>query len=288
MIGDTMQEMKTYQFYTDNSGWSVIETKDGKKHYITGYISTKDLDKVNDIVTEDCLKDMVMQLNQGNIKLDVEHEAFRDNPNIIPAGRIIESRIDAKGIWVKAELNIDSPKFDNVWGSVKNKFLDAFSIAFRPIKVIKKSAGKAIVRILNQIELLNVALTGNPVNPECLIGQVFTKSILELKSEDDNMAEEEVKETPVVETPAVEEAKVEAPVEAKVETPVAEPVVEAVAEAKVENAEVKALKEQLDKQNEELKALQLSMKKPVLKSKVEDAPSAELKDNMTGTLDLIR
>jgi hypothetical protein len=67
-------------------------------------VKPKDLDVYKDIVTEDCLSDMLNQIKTKNIKLDVEHEVFRDNPNIIPVVRIVEAHIDAKGIWVKAVL----------------------------------------------------------------------------------------------------------------------------------------------------------------------------------------
>ena len=54
--------MKSYSFFTDRIGYEKIETKDGEKYYVTGYISTKDLDKDGDIVSEECLNDMVSQL----------------------------------------------------------------------------------------------------------------------------------------------------------------------------------------------------------------------------------
>ena len=39
-----------------------VEIKGEKKYYVTGYISTGDLDLVNDIVTKTCMEDMVTQL----------------------------------------------------------------------------------------------------------------------------------------------------------------------------------------------------------------------------------
>ena len=83
---------KTYTFFTDVAGYEVVDVKGGKKYYVTGYISTKDRDLVDDIVTEKGLDGMLKQLLTKNIKLDVEHEAFReDNPTIIPIGKIIEA-----------------------------------------------------------------------------------------------------------------------------------------------------------------------------------------------------
>ena len=121
-----------FTFYTDEVICSTIESKGGKKHYVTGYISTKDRDLLNDIVTDSALSEMLGQIQSKNIKLDVEHEAWTENnPAIVPIGKIVEAKMDQKGIFVKAELNDAHSRFPEVWASVKNGFLDAFSIAYK-------------------------------------------------------------------------------------------------------------------------------------------------------------
>lgn len=176
-------EGKTYSFFTDRIAPDIVEMKDGSKNfYATGYISTGKKDLYNDIVTEGCMEDMVTQLKSGNIKVDVEHEAFRDNAAIIPVGRIVESKKDEKGVWAKVQLNPDSPKFKNVWNSVKNGFIDAFSITYKPVKTLQKKVGGVVARILDKVDLVNVAMTGTPVNTSCKIMDVFTKSINDLEA----------------------------------------------------------------------------------------------------------
>ena len=55
-----------------------IELKEeGKNFYVEGYISTSDLDLVNDIVTKNCIVDMGEQMRERVLKLDVEHESFK-------------------------------------------------------------------------------------------------------------------------------------------------------------------------------------------------------------------
>lgn len=300
-------EGKSYKFFTDTVGYEEVETKAGKKYFVTGYISTKDLDIYKDIVTEDCLVDMLNQIKTKNIKLDVEHEAFRDNPNIIPVGRITDAKIDAKGIWVKAELNEYSPKFSNVWGSIKTKFIDAFSIAFKPLKSIQTQVQNNTARLLQKVELLNIALTGNPVNPECKIGAVFTKSINELigdkmteeikaemsEEEKKKLEEEEKKKKEQPEKKSEEPKAEEKPAEVPVEEPKAEPVAEKPAEEpkaeesdieKKHNAEMKALKDKLDVLEAELKAVKEA---PVFKSKQESKPIQKAVQ-WKGPLDMIK
>jgi HK97 family phage prohead protease len=317
-------EGKSFKFFTDNLGWEQIETKAGTKHFVTGYISTKDIDLDNDIVTEDCLKDMLNQLREKNIKLDVDHEAYRDSPNIIPVGRIVEAKLDTKGIWVKAELNEASPKFNSVWKSIKNKFIDAFSIAFKPVKDVKKSMDNAVIRLLHQVELLNVALTGNPVNPECGIGAVFTKSLNDMKAEPTPEEREELRkqkkkeeeeeeeekcgtikkksteeikmvgdqpEEKPQEEPKTEETPQEEPAPAPAEpAPAEEPQPEAPAEdapAEEPAAETET-KSEIKKLREELKSIKKQLKEPVMKGTAEETPKIIKKSKVTGALDLIR
>lgn len=168
---DSMKSFIISNFHVDLESKSESE----KQYFITGYISTTDLDRVNDIVTSDCLSDMLSQLKGKNIKLDIEHEVLKGNK--VPVGKIIDGGIDQKGLWVKALLNDALPDFEATWKSLKNGFLDAFSILYKPIKYFEKNLNGKTVRLLNKIDLINVALTGNPVNPNCIITTAFKKSL---------------------------------------------------------------------------------------------------------------
>lgn len=163
-----------------------IELKsEGEDFFVEGYISTSDLDLVNDIVTKACLLDMAEQMKNRSIKLDVEHESFRGNSEleteinktIIPAAKIEDFLMDKKGLKVRAKLNKHSRRFNEVKGSIEEGFLDAFSIAYIPEKSTPQIKDGQQVRMLDKIKLLNVAFTGNPVNTEAKMVNVFTKSL---------------------------------------------------------------------------------------------------------------
>ena len=294
-----MVDQKTYSFFTDNVGYEVIESKGEKKYYITGYISTKDKDLLNDIVTDEALDNMLNQLSMKNIKLDVEHEAWREeNPTIVPVGRIIESKRDERGIFVKAELNKANSRFKEVWNSIKEGFLDAFSIAYKTISSVHKKISGEKVRMLNNIELLNVAITGNPVNPEAKMINVFTKSLNDIQEEtnmvEDNIEKveettettEEVEETPTEEATEEVEEKSEPEVEEESEPEVEEKDEEEPAEEE-EEVEVeekaklqkdnKELKTKLKELEAEVKDLKERLEKPIIKSEVKSLEKAELK-----------
>jgi len=183
-------ESKSYTFYTNGLGHEEVLVTKGKpsRYFVTGYISTPDVDLVNDLVTPQALAEMLQQLKGGTIplKLDVEHESVDLNTgqmkNVIPAGMIVEARQDDKGLWVKGELNAGVERFGDVWNSVKSGFLDAFSITFRVKDRAYRMINGVKTRIINSLDLLNVALTGTPVNPQATITEVFAKAVREDKS----------------------------------------------------------------------------------------------------------
>lgn len=296
---------KSYTFFVDEFNFQTIETKDGVDYYVTGYISTKDQDLVNDIVTEKALSGMLQQVLSKNVKLDVEHEAWKEeNPTIIPIGRIIEAKKDERGLFIKAVLNKAHSRFKEVWESIRSGFLDAFSIAYVPLRYAYKTINGIKTRLLEEVELLNVAITGNPVNPECRMLEVFTKSLNEIETEDkmseeikakkekkqdeeDNIEDEEKPE---------EENKQEAEEEEEEEEKKCSKKKSATDELKEQleikskgfEKEIKSLKELNEALQTEVKALKEQLDKPVFKSLM-DKEEVEKKDfsNPRAPLDII-
>ena len=306
----------SFIFSSDN-----IEIKnEGENFFVEGYISTSDLDLVNDIVTKSCLLDMAEQMKKRTIKFDVEHESFRGKSNldreanktIIPVAKVDDFLMDKKGLKVRAMLNKYTPRFDEVKGSIKEGFLDAFSIAYVPVKSVVQEKNGEQVRLLDKINLLNVAFTGNPVNTESKMTNVFAKSLEFLKDQEDNHLSdnkiklqevkdmEEEKEKLEAQKKAEEEAKAEeekekeeAEVKAKEE---AEKKAEEDAEKEKEDVEkeeakeeVKSLKEEVNSMKKEMIEIKDLLKKPILKSKISQQDKSEnfVEDKSQNPLDLI-
>jgi HK97 family phage prohead protease len=274
-------ETKSYSFSTDNCSWEEVETKSGKKFFVTGYISTKDIDLYNELVTEGAMKEMLDDLKTKSIKLDVEHEAWRKSSNTIPIGKIVDASYDGYGIFVKAEINNSSPVFREVWGSIKEGYLDAFSIAYKALKKVTKVVNGVTVTLLKSLELLNVAITGNPVNPNCRMTNVFMKSLEDLE---ELKMTEETQETPVeapVEAPVeTQEAPKEAPVEEKpVEAPVEAPTEKPAEAAPVEEksvditAELKSRDDIIAELKSKVEELEKVINKPQMKALAEETPA---------------
>ena len=273
-------------FYTNRVGWQVVEIKGQKTHYINGYISTGDADLTNDIVTENGLQTMTDQINNGNIKLDVDHSEFKNEDgklmstpqNKIPIGKIISAKRDSKGIFIKAELNDAHPFFKTVWKSIKNEFIDAFSIGYKVVNSIKKIIDNKEMRLLDNIQLLNVALTGTPVNPNCRMTDVFTKSLKSITEGKMTATEEEIK--PQEEAQPEAEAKPEEAPAEEAEAESVEAEAEVKEEAKPEEQEVEA-KSEITELKSMIKSLAAEIKSmkdtPVFKSKQEEIPKPEMK-----------
>ena len=315
-----LETQKDYKFYTDKLAYSSVGLKGNKQYYDTGYIEVPEVDIENDLVTRTAMKSMLKQLSVKNIVLDYEHESFRDDNSILPVGKIVEAKIDDRGLWVKAVLNSNSPKYKALWGSIKDGFLNAFSIAFKPLKTIEKSINGIKVRLIEDLELLNVALTGTPVsNGAVMTGfsmksvmlkaiedtkeekVLVTKSLITKLMEDnkmvietkDNSAEAETTEATEEATEEVKTETKEATEEKKEVTEEAESTETAPAEATeapadeiAEIVEQKALAELKAKVEEQAKELKSIKESPVFKSTVSDKPLVEQKS--ANMLDLIK
>ncbi len=222
--------MENSQFiFTTPFNVNIVEVKGKEKVFMEGLISTTDIDLVNDIVTKKCLESMQRQILGRSIKLDIEHESFRGdsveekelNKTLVPAGKINDATVRETenggwGLMVKSELNNFRQDYENVKGNVIERFLDSYSIAFIPTEIAMKTINGEEIRLLDDVRLLNVALTGNPVNTAAQNRDIFMKSMdaveeykKEKKSNPELESKLEVKAKPK-QSPAVRQARLEA------------------------------------------------------------------------------
>ena len=214
-MGKTManENAKQFVFYSDKLNYKTLEGAKGKEFFVEGYISTGDLDLVNDMVTKSCMDDMITQFDGRSIKLDFEHETLRGksaldseaNKSRIPLGKAVGRDRDAKGVKIRWKMNPNWKKFDekgnitmdfkDIWDNVETEMYDAFSIAYVPTKTTNMQQQGKSVRMLDSLNLLNVALTGNPINPAATMSAVMAKSLEFMKSkEGDEIQNIEIKD----------------------------------------------------------------------------------------------
>ena len=177
-----------------------FKSQDGN-YYFSGYLSTFDLDLVNDIVTPQCMNDMLEQVKMGmngvmrSFKGSPDHDVYwQDDPQLKPISRIVDAQLDNKGIKINGMFNKAHPDFN--WNEIQNGFYDGLSIEFRPEEFAFKDVGDKKVRVLNKVQLKGYGHTPRPANPFATLTDCFIKS-LEVKDAEDVMEEESIKKTVV-------------------------------------------------------------------------------------------
>jgi len=212
-------EEKTLFNYSINDGflWSEVNLKGERQYFIEGYASTIDEDKAGEILDLSAQKDIYDQMRNQNITMDIEHEEWYDDSGKvlarpknekIPVAKIIHAELRPQGVWVKAQLNTHLRSFSEVWGSIKDGFLKAFSVAFYPIQ---KAGG-----VIKHLNLVNVTLTGSPVNPNATFAVSMKSASAWLDTVE---AETKAELKPKVDTPGADIPGVEPPKEEKPKHP---------------------------------------------------------------------
>jgi hypothetical protein len=289
--------MRLFQYQIDDDfGFGSVIIKGARKYYVEGYASTIDQDKAGEIISISAQEDIYNQLVGESITLDLEHELWYDDSgqimprpsnDKIPIAKVVDARIDSRGVWIKAELNQNLSKFSEVWGSIKDGFLKAFSVAFYPVK----KAGN----IIQKLNLVNITLTGSPVNPNATFSATLKSASAYLSSEktkeENNMTEE--KTEPITEPQAEETPEVSETTEPEGEAQEVEQPEEAVPEVKSEPSEIEVikvelteLKSEVSNLKEENAKLKAELTKPVMKAKVEEPPKIKSEGKYISPLDL--
>ena len=258
--------MKSYNY---QSGFKFTEVvlKGITKSFVEGYISTIDEDEQGEIVTSEAQDSIMAQIKGKVITMDLEHEEWVEDGNVlsspkqnlIPIAKIVHAERRTKGVWVKAELNKDAPRYKNIWGSIKSGFLHSFSIGFYTTKSIAKEIGGTIKNFIQDLNLVNVALTGCPINPNATFAPVMKAA---LKSMEENKMTEENKEEIKTEEPIVEEKKEELKEESKTEA--------------TENTEVSELKKQVEDKTAEISKLVIQLEESNAKKEEIIEPASEI------------
>lgn len=184
------------------SRFNIIEIKSNgeKNYYLEGYVSTTDPDFVNDIVDNIGQKAVFKELKNKQITMDEDHNEWRDpktgkyhtrKKNKFPLAKVVDVKLDNKGTWVKAELNKYHPDFEKkILPMIKEGYLHSFSIAYNVTKSFTKLVNNVKYRIIQGLNLANIAITGNPVNSNAKFN-VILKSISRLKMEENTITQEE-------------------------------------------------------------------------------------------------
>jgi len=124
--------------------------------FIEGYASTTDIDRSGDVVPKSVWEAGIQNYLKNPIIL-CQHD-YDD-----PIGRMVDYRVDDKGLWVKARI---SSAAEEVFGLIKDKILTAFSIGFRIMDAEYNSAAEVFV--IKELELVEISVVSVPCNQNTL------------------------------------------------------------------------------------------------------------------------
>ena len=141
-----------------NSSFIKSTATDGKTASITieGYASTTDVDRQGDVVPVSVWEKGIQNYLKNPVIL-----AYHDHSE--PVGRMVEHRIDGKGLWIKARI---SSAASEVFNLVKDGVLTAFSIGFRIVDAEYNSAAELFV--VKELELHEISVVSVPANQNTL------------------------------------------------------------------------------------------------------------------------
>ena len=133
---------------------------------VTGYASTTDVDRQGDVVASTAWRSGMSNYLKNPIIL-----AYHDHSK--PVGRMVEHRIDEKGLWIKARI---SNAATDIFNLVRDEILTAFSIGFKIVDA-EYDQTKDIFTV-KELELHEISVVSVPANQNTLfsLSKSFTDS----------------------------------------------------------------------------------------------------------------
>ena len=123
--------------------------------FIEGYASTNDIDRAGDVVSA--------AVWEGGMKNYLKNPIILANHDYDdPIGRMVDYKIDSKGLWVKARISAAA----EIFNLVKDKVVTAFSIGFKIVDAEYNSAAE--VFLIKDIELIEISVVSVPCNQNTL------------------------------------------------------------------------------------------------------------------------
>lgn len=143
-----------------------LKQYDDEKRIIEGYVSTKDIDRVDDIVEPEAFKSSleIFIKNNGVVLFNHRYD--------FPIGKVVSAVIDKKGLLANIELAKSVEKAEEVWALIKQGILKNFSFGFIPKEVEMKNIEDKEVRVIKSLEMLEISIVSVPAN----INAVFSVS----------------------------------------------------------------------------------------------------------------
>ena len=154
-----------------NDDFSILKSADDLM--IGGYASIEIVDKQNDLITLDALKDAVKKFmeeprfrnvmtNHSNVQVGEVVDSYRDK-----TGRLWKSEVDDVGFYVVIKLRDDIEKAKEVGRGIRKGSLRSFSIGGQALRKVKKSHERmGEYNEISKLELHEITICEKGINPE--------------------------------------------------------------------------------------------------------------------------
>lgn len=134
-----------------------VDTSDSAESVtIEGYANTTNVDRMGDVIPTTAWDAGVVNYLKNPIML-----AYHNHDQ--PIGRMVDHRIDAHGLWIKADISSADKK---VFDLVKAGVLTAFSVGFRILDAAYDSMLDLF--IIKELELLEISVVSVPANQDSI------------------------------------------------------------------------------------------------------------------------
>ena len=186
-----IKDKEFFQIVCDKKSVKEITDGENKAYEIEWYASTKDKDRMNDIVEPTAFENTLKQYMTNPIVL-LQHDMDK------PIWNVTEASIDDKWLFIKAKITEDT---DGVFSKLKNWVLRTFSIWYRvkdyeTQENVDAEWNYSFTNLIKELELFEISLVSVPANPFALV-KSFDSCF---KAEEDEETAEEPKEEVVEES----------------------------------------------------------------------------------------
>lgn len=139
---------------------------------VKGYASTfENMDRAEDVISQGAFDKTILAFkNSGRpVRMLWQH----NSSELIGGYPADKMYIDEKGLFVVGEINLQTQRGREAYALAKQGVLSDFSIGFKINDFdIEKEEDNKIVRIIKELELFEISLVGEPMNPQAMFTEV--------------------------------------------------------------------------------------------------------------------
>lgn len=173
-----MKPKRRQPSFTHSFVTTEIRGVDHTARTITAYASTAAMDRHGTVVEPKAFKETIKAFIKNNPVVLAGHLHWYENAEPPTVGRVIEHKIDEKGLLVTIEF-AKGGAADLYWERYSNGFQRGLSIGFRVMARERRPRedGTGEFEVYTKVELLEISLVAVPSNPETVVGRCLDGDI---------------------------------------------------------------------------------------------------------------